>query len=89
MSLFTFQLNREPTTRGTLQLEDTLIGDRLGGDCVTLGVLVPTGILSIGIDELSVSPRSVLPLRKKIRETDVSKVKDELMDDLMGEGKIF
>ena len=45
--------------------------------------------LSIGIDELSVSPRSVLPLRKKIRETDVSKVKDELMDDLMGEGKIF
>ncbi|MBR5045342.1 MAG: phosphoenolpyruvate--protein phosphotransferase, partial [Oscillospiraceae bacterium] len=45
--------------------------------------------LSIGIDELSVSPGSVLPLRKKIRETDVSKVRDELMDDLMGEGKIF
>ena len=45
--------------------------------------------LSIGIDELSVSPRSVLPLRKKIRETDVSKVRDELMDDLLGEGKIF
>ncbi|MBQ2084917.1 MAG: phosphoenolpyruvate--protein phosphotransferase [Oscillospiraceae bacterium] len=45
--------------------------------------------LSIGIDELSVSPRSVLPLRKKIRETDVSKVRDDLMDDLMGEGKIF
>jgi hypothetical protein len=36
-----------------------------------------------------VSPRSVLPLRKKIRETDVSKVRDDLMDDLMGEGKIF
>ena len=45
--------------------------------------------LSIGIDELSVSPGSVLPLRKKIRETDVSKVRDGLMDDLMGEGKIF
>lgn len=45
--------------------------------------------LSIGIDELSVSPRSVLPLRKKIRETTVSEVKDRLMDDLMGEGKIF
>ena len=45
--------------------------------------------LSIGIDELSVSPRSVLPLRKKIRDTDVSKVRDDLMDDLMGEGKIF
>ncbi|MBP1555962.1 MAG: phosphoenolpyruvate--protein phosphotransferase, partial [Oscillospiraceae bacterium] len=45
--------------------------------------------LSIGIDELSVSPGSVLPLRKKIRETDVSKVRDELMDDLMGDGSIF
>jgi len=45
--------------------------------------------LSIGIDELSVSPRSVLPLRKKIRETTVSDVKERLLDDLMGEGKIF
>ena len=45
--------------------------------------------LSIGIDELSVSPGSVLPLRKKIRETDVSRVRDELMDDLMGDGSIF
>ena len=45
--------------------------------------------LSIGIDELSVSPRSVLPLRKKIREVTVSEVKDRLLDDLLGEGKIF
>lgn len=30
--------------------------------------------LSIGIDELSVSPAMVLPVRKKVRETDVSKI---------------
>ena len=41
--------------------------------------------LSIGIDELSVSPRSVLPLRQKIRETDVSAVKDKLLADLLGD----
>ena len=41
--------------------------------------------LSIGIDELSVSPRSVLPLRQKIRETDVSAVKDRLLADLLGD----
>ena len=45
--------------------------------------------LSIGIDELSVSPRSVLPLRKKVRETDVSKVREMLLNDLMGEGQLF
>ena len=41
--------------------------------------------LSIGIDELSVSPRSVLPLRQKIRETDVSAVKEKLLNDLMSD----
>ena len=30
--------------------------------------------LKMGIDELSVSPAMILPLRKKIRETDVSKL---------------
>ena len=39
--------------------------------------------LSIGIDELSVSPRSVLPLRQKIRETTVSEVKDKLLESLL------
>ncbi len=33
--------------------------------------------LSIGIDELSVSPRSVLPLRQKIRETNVRAVRED------------
>ncbi len=42
--------------------------------------------LSIGIDELSVSPRSVLPLRQKIRETNVSAVKEKVLADLLGEG---
>lgn len=31
--------------------------------------------LSIGVDELSVSPPRVLPIRKKIRETDTSRIK--------------
>ena len=45
--------------------------------------------LSIGIDELSVSPRSVLPLRKKIRETNLSEVKESILEDLLGEGSQF
>ena len=39
--------------------------------------------LSIGIDELSVSPRSVLPLRQKIRETNVAEVREKVLADLM------
>lgn len=38
--------------------------------------------LSMGIDELSVSPACILPLRKKIRETDVSKVKDDRLGEV-------
>ena len=41
--------------------------------------------LSIGIDELSVSPRSVLPLRQKIRETNVGEVKEKLIESLMSD----
>ena len=41
--------------------------------------------LSIGIDELSVSPRSVLPLRQKIREVTVGDVKEKLLADLLGD----
>lgn len=41
--------------------------------------------LSIGIDEFSVSPRSVLPLRKKIRETKVSDCKERLISDLLSD----
>ena len=41
--------------------------------------------LSIGIDELSVSPRSVLPLRQKIREVNLAVVKDKVLADLMSD----
>jgi phosphotransferase system enzyme I (PtsI) len=41
--------------------------------------------LSIGVDELSVSPRSVLPLRQKVRETNVAAVKPKLVAELMSD----
>ncbi len=41
--------------------------------------------LSIGVDELSVSPRAVLPLRQKVRETDVSSCRDRLVNALMSD----
>ena len=41
--------------------------------------------LSIGVDELSVSPRSVLPLRAKIRETTVGDCRDAIVAKLMGD----
>ena len=41
--------------------------------------------LSIGVDELSVSPRAVLPLRQKVRETEVSAVREKLVGALMSD----
>ncbi|OON84859.1 putative PEP-binding protein, partial [Pyramidobacter sp. C12-8] len=41
--------------------------------------------LSIGIDELSVSPRSVLPLRKHVREITVGDCKERLMANLLSD----
>ncbi len=38
--------------------------------------------LAMGIDELSVVPNAILPLRKKIINTDVSKIKDEILFDI-------
>ena len=35
--------------------------------------------LAMGIDELSVSPRAILPLREKIRNTNVSAIKDDIL----------
>ncbi len=57
------------------------------GICGELGadLTLTETFLSIGIDELSVSPRSVLPLRKKVRETDVSAVREALVADLMSD----
>ena len=38
--------------------------------------------LAIGLDELSVSPRSVLPLRQKVRETQVRVNRERLLNEL-------
>ena len=35
--------------------------------------------LAMGIDELSVSPGAILPIKKKILETDVSRIREELL----------
>ncbi|MBR3036048.1 MAG: phosphoenolpyruvate--protein phosphotransferase [Lachnospiraceae bacterium] len=57
------------------------------GICGELGadLSLTETFLSIGIDELSVSPRSVLPLRQKIRETTVSDVKEKILADLLSD----
>ena len=51
------------------------------GICGELGAdLTLTDLfLSIGIDELSVSPRAVLPLRQKIRSTNVAQVREKML----------
>ena len=41
--------------------------------------------LSIGLDELSVSPRAVLPLRQKVRQTQARVVREKLVGDLMSD----
>ena len=57
------------------------------GICGELGadLALTETFLSIGIDELSVSPRSVLPLRQKIRETTVSVVREKVIKDLLSD----
>ena len=57
------------------------------GICGELGadLKLTETFLSIGIDELSVSPRSVLPLRQKVRDTNVHAVKDKILATLMGD----
>ena len=54
------------------------------GICGELGadLSLTETFLAIGIDELSVSPRSVLPLRQKIRETNVSVIREKILKDL-------
>ena len=57
------------------------------GICGELGAdqTLTETFLSIGIDELSVSPRSVLPLRQKVLETTVCDVKDQIIEDLLSD----
>ena len=57
------------------------------GICGELGadLSLTETFLSIGIDELSVSPRAVLPLRQKIRETTVAKVRSRILEELFND----
>ena len=57
------------------------------GICGELGadLTLTDTFLSIGIDELSVSPRAVLPLRQKVRETTVAKVRNKVLEDLLSD----
>lgn len=54
------------------------------GICGELGadLSLTETFLAMGIDELSVSAPYVLPLRKKVRETNLSKVKKKLLSEL-------
>ena len=57
------------------------------GICGELGadLALTETFLSIGVDELSVSPRSVLPLRQKVREIELGAVKQKAIDELMSD----
>ena len=57
------------------------------GICGELGadLALTETFLAIGIDELSVTPRSVLPLRQKVRETNIGTVREKLVRDLMSD----
>ena len=51
--------------------------------------LLPTAVLgfflAIGIDELSVSPSAVLPLRSAIRSIDTTVSSQKILDELLGD----
>ena len=51
------------------------------GICGELGadIELTEAFLAIGIDELSVTPSAVLTIRKKVRETNVSEIKDNVL----------
>ena len=57
------------------------------GICGELGadVSLTETFLAIGIDELSVSPASVLPLRSAIRSIDTTKNSQKILDDLLSD----
>jgi phosphotransferase system enzyme I (PtsI) len=52
------------------------------GDLAADTELIET-FLAMEIDELSVIPNAILPLRKKVIDTDVSKVKDTILTDIL------
>ena len=56
------------------------------GICGELGadMELTEAFLAMGIDELSVSPACILPLRKKIRETCIADRREEILADVLG-----
>lgn len=56
------------------------------GICGELGadMELTEAFLAMGIDELSVSPACILPLRKKIRETSIADKREEILADVLG-----
>lgn len=46
------------------------VGGRMGGDCIGSDLNLTKEFIRMGIDELSVSPGAILPIRKIIRETE-------------------
>ena len=41
--------------------------------------------MAIGVDELSVTPRAVLPLRNKIRSLDIDSVREKILAEIDGD----
>ena len=41
--------------------------------------------LAIGVDELSVTPRAVLPLRNKIRSLDIDAARERILAEIDGD----
>ena len=54
------------------------------GICGELGadLTLTETFLAIGVDELSVTPRAVLPLRNAVRMTDTRETSQRILDDL-------
>ena len=52
------------------------------GICGELGAALELteAFLAIGVDELSVTPSAILPIRKKVIETNVSEIKESVLD---------
>ena len=54
------------------------------GICGELGadLTLTETFLAMGVDELSVTPRAVLPLRNAVRMTDTRETSQRILDDL-------
>jgi phosphotransferase system enzyme I (PtsI) len=55
------------------------------GICGELGadMEMTEAFLSMGVDELSMTPNAILPIRKKVIDTDVSLIRDKILDEIL------